>query len=111
MSDAKADLQAAKARLMAFSRAAPSVMQGFAAVSKAASAPGRFDAAERELIAISIAVAKGCEDCLLYHAEAARRHGADEAQLIEALEVAVEMGGGPAVMYAAKALQIFRDLG
>ncbi|NGQ92433.1 carboxymuconolactone decarboxylase family protein [Rhodobacter sp. HX-7-19] len=111
MSDSKAELQAAKARLAAFSRAAPALMQGFGAVSKAATTAGRFDAAERELIALAIAAAKGCEDCLLYHADAARRHGADEAQLIEALEIAVEMGGGPAVMYAAKALQIFRDLG
>lgn len=111
MSDSKAELQAAKARLAAFSRAAPALMQGFGAVSKAATTAGRFDAAERELIALAIAAAKGCEDCLLYYADAARRHGADEAQLIEALEIAVEMGGGPAVMYAAKALQIFRDLG
>lgn len=111
MPDTKADLTAAKARLAAFSRTAPALMQGFGAVSRAATAPGRFDAAERELIALAIAAAKGCEDCLLYHAEAARRHGADEGQLVEALEVAVEMGGGPAVMYAAKALQIFRDLG
>ena len=33
-----------------------------------------------------------------------------EADLIEALEVAVEMGGGPAVMYSGKALAAFRAL-
>ncbi|WP_266065005.1 carboxymuconolactone decarboxylase family protein [Brucella intermedia] len=42
--------------------------------------------------------------------DAAVRHGASEQELIETLEVAVEMGGGPAVMYAGKALEVFRDL-
>ena len=38
------------------------------------------------------------------------RLGADEMALVEALEVAVEMGGGPAVMYASKALDAFRAI-
>jgi len=46
----------------------------------------------------------------LYHVDAARRHGATEPELVEALEVAVEMGGGPAIMYAGKALEAFRKL-
>ncbi|WP_328593052.1 carboxymuconolactone decarboxylase family protein [Brucella tritici] len=62
------------------------------------------------MIAVSIAVAKGCEDCILYHVDAAIRHGATEPELVEVLEVAVEMGGGPAVMYAGKALEVFRGL-
>lgn len=110
MADTKAALTAAKQRMGAFAKAAPGAMKGFGELSRAATAPGRFDAAEKELIAVAIAVSKGCEDCLLYHVDAARRHGADEAQLVEALEVAVEMGGGPAVTYAGKALQIYRDL-
>ena len=57
-----------------------------------------------------LAVAKGCDDCILYHVDGARRHGAEEADLIEALEIAVEMGGGPALMYAGKALEVFRGL-
>ncbi|MFV0490602.1 MAG: carboxymuconolactone decarboxylase family protein [Pseudorhodobacter sp.] len=104
------NLRAARTRLGAFSRAAPAVMQGFGAVSKAATAPGAFSSAERELIAVAISVAKGCDDCILYHTEAAKRHGAQEDALIEALEVAVEMGGGPAVMYASKALSAWKEL-
>ncbi|MDZ4310735.1 MAG: carboxymuconolactone decarboxylase family protein [Cypionkella sp.] len=110
MTDAKADLAAAKTRLGGLAKAAPSLMQSFAGISKVATTPGQFSAAQKELIAVAIAVAKGCEDCILYHLDAARRHGADEAALIEALEVAVEMGGGPAVMYGAKALDAWRNL-
>lgn len=110
MADAKQALAAAKTRLGLFAKASPGVMKGFAEVSRAATVPGQFSPSQKELMAVAISVAKGCEDCILYHADAARRHGADEAALIEALEVAVEMGGGPAVMYAGKALEAFRGL-
>lgn len=110
MADTPADLAAAKARLGAFAKSAPALMQGFAAISRQAAQAGGFSAAQKELVAVAISVAKGCEDCILYHLDAARRHGATESDLIEALEVAVEMGGGPAIMYSAKALEAFRKL-
>lgn len=110
MSDVKDRLKAAKGRMGAFSESAGALMQGFAAVARAANAEGRFDPGQRELIAVALSVAKGCDDCILYHVEAAKRHGAEEEALIEALEVAVEMGGGPAVMYAGRALEAWRAL-
>jgi len=108
--NASQDLKDAKARMAAFSKASPDLFEGFAKVSKAATRSGSFSSAQKELIATAISVAKGCDDCILYHVDAARRHGADEAALVEALEIAVEMGGGPAVMYAGKALEAFRSL-
>lgn len=111
MVDATKKLSAAKARLGNFAKAAPALMQGFGAISRQATQAGRLSPAWKELMAVAIAVSKGCEDCILYHLDAARRHGAEEADLIEALEVAVEMGGGPAIMYSGKALDAFRKLG
>lgn len=110
MADAKTDLSQAKARLAALAKAAPGLMQGFAGLSRLATAPGLFSPAQKELIAAAMAVTKGCEDCILYHLDAARRHGAEKAMLIEVLEIAVEMGGGPAVIHAAKALDAWRGL-
>ena len=46
----------------------------------------------------------------MYYIEATKSHGAEEAAHVEALEIAVEMGGGPAIMYAGKALEAFRRL-
>lgn len=103
-------LNAAKARIGAFAKESPALFEGFRRISVAATKTGAFDAAQKELIATTVAVTQGCEDCILYHVEAAKQHGADEAALIEALEVAVEMGGGPAIMYAGKALEAFRAL-
>ena len=107
--DAGEKLTAAKGRMHAFAKASPDLMKGFGQLSKAATADGRFNAAQKELLATAIAVVQGCEDCILYHVDAARKHGAEEADLVEALGVAVEMGGGPALMYAGKALDVFRS--
>jgi AhpD family alkylhydroperoxidase len=110
MSDAKEKLNAAKGRLGALAKETPDLFQGFIKISKTATRDGQFTAAQKELVATAVAVTQGCDDCILYHVDAAKRLGADEAILIEALEVAVEMGGGPAVMYAGKALDAFRNL-
>lgn len=110
MTDSATRLKAAKARMGSIAKATPGLMEGFIKVSKQATAAGQFTSAQKELIATAIAVAKGCEDCILYHVDGARRHGAEEADLIEALEVAIEMGGGPALMYAGKALEAFRGV-
>jgi AhpD family alkylhydroperoxidase len=107
MSDAKEKLNAAKGRLGALAKETPDL---FIKISKTATREGQFTAAQKELVATAVAVTQGCDDCILYHVDAAKRLGADEAILIEALEVAVEMGGGPAVMYAGKALDAFRNL-
>lgn len=103
-------LKAAKGRLRDFASTSPELMQGFGKISKVATSAGNFSAAQKELIATAIAVTQGCEDCILFHVDGAKRHGAVEADLTEALAVAVEMGGGPAVMYAGKALAAFREL-
>lgn len=110
MSHSKDRLKAAKTRVGAFSKAAPDVMKAFSGVSKVATKAGEFDAGQRELIAVALAVATHCDDCIVYHVEAAKKHGASEDALIEVLEVAVEMGGGPAVMYASRAHEAWQNI-
>ncbi|OLP54785.1 hypothetical protein BJF92_13315 [Rhizobium rhizosphaerae] len=110
MSDARQKLKDAQGRIGLLAKASPDLFAGFTRVSKAAAASGRMTAAQKELVAVALAVSKGCEDCILYHVDAALRHGAEEADLVEVLDVAVEMGGGPAVMYGAKALEVLRAL-
>lgn len=106
----KENLSLAKARMGAFAKASPSLFQGFQKIASTATRDGTFSAAQKELMATAIAVTQGCEDCILYHVDAAKAQGIEEDALIEALEVAVEMGGGPAIMYAGKALEAFHNL-
>ena len=100
----KDKLSAAKTRIGAFAKASPALFQGFQKISSTVTRGGAFDLAQKELIATASAVTQGCEDCILYHNEAAKSHGAEEADLIEAPAIAVEMGGGPAIRYAARNL-------
>lgn len=83
------------------------VMKGFGALSRAAMAPGALDARTKELIALSIGVAQRCDGCIGFHTKALVQMGTSEAELQEMLAVAVYMGGGPSLMYAANALAAF----
>jgi AhpD family alkylhydroperoxidase len=90
-------------------RASVQVMQGFNALGKAALAPGAIDARTKELIALAIGVAARCDGCIGFHTQALARLGATRAQVHEALGIAVYMGGGPSLMYAANAVAAFDE--
>ena len=85
------------------------LMQGFGALSRAALAPGALDEKTKELIAMAIGVASRCDACLGFHAKALVRLGATPEEFREMLGVAVYMGGGPSLMYAANALAAFEE--
>lgn len=64
----------------------------------------------KELIATGISVATNCESCMQWHIEQAARAGATPAELLEAVEVAIEMAGGPGTVSARFALEIMDNL-
>lgn len=95
------ELQGSMVRL---GREIPGPVGGFANLHKAATTSGTLDARVKELIALGIAVAMRCEPCIAYHVHDAVKAGANHAEILEALGVAMMMGGGPATMYACEAL-------
>ena len=60
-------------------------------------------------LAMALSVAARCDPCVGYHAKALVELGASRAQVAEALGMAVYMGGGPSLMYAAKASAAFDE--
>lgn len=60
----------------------------------------------KELIAIGISVAIDCESCMEWHITQAARDGATRQEVLEAVEVAMEMAGGPATASARFALEV-----
>lgn len=88
----------------------PEVMSGFSAVAKAALNPGPLEAKTKELIALGISVAIRCDDCIGFHAKAALDKGATREEVMETLGMAIYMGAGPSVMYAAHAVTAFDQL-
>ncbi|MFW9784966.1 MAG: carboxymuconolactone decarboxylase family protein, partial [Candidatus Heimdallarchaeota archaeon] len=53
-----------------------------------------------------ISVVINCESCMEWHIAEALKSGATEDQIIEAIEVAIEMGGGPATVTSRFALKV-----
>lgn len=95
------------AQLRTLRGGAPEVMKAFAGMAQAAVAPKALDSKTKELIALGIAVAIRCDDCIGFHVKAARQHGATRDEVLEALGMAIYMGAGPSVMYATHALAAF----
>ena len=87
----------------------PETMRGFSALAQAAGKPGVLDAKTKELIALGIGVAARCDGCIGFHTQALARLGATRAEVHEVLGIAVYMGGGPALMYAANAVAAFDE--
>jgi AhpD family alkylhydroperoxidase len=86
-------------------RAIPDEMAGFGQLHRAAVADGALPAKMRELIALAIGIAAHCEGCIAYHVHDALGAGATEEEVLDAIGVAVMMGGGPGAIYAAEAVQ------
>ncbi|MCG8316959.1 MAG: carboxymuconolactone decarboxylase family protein [Pseudomonadales bacterium] len=70
---------------------------------------GALDEKTKELIALAIGVSKHCDGCVGFHTKKLAHLGASEAEVAEALSVAIYMGGGPSLMTAAEAMQGFKD--
>ena len=87
----------------------PDVMQGFTALAQAATRDGALDKKTKELIALALGVAAHCDGCIGFHAEALVGLGASRAEVEEALGMAIYMGGGPSLMYAAEALSAYEE--
>ena len=63
----------------------------------------------RGFSAMALSVSSRCDPCIGYHAQALVKFGASRAELAEMLGMAVYMGGGPSLMYAAKASAAFDE--
>jgi AhpD family alkylhydroperoxidase len=87
----------------------PDTMQAFSALAAAATREGALDKKTKELIALALGVAARCEGCIGFHAEALVRLGATRQEVEETLGMAVYMGGGPSLMYAANAIGAFEQ--
>ena len=79
-------------------------MQGFSAMAQAATADGVLDKKTKELIALAIGVSTRCDGCIGFHVKALVELGATKQEVEETLAMAIYMGGGPSLMYAADAM-------
>lgn len=85
----------------------PEVTKAFSAMAKAATEAGALDTRTKELIALAVSVAIRCDGCVAFHSEAALRQGATREELMETMGMALYMGAGPSLMYAAQAVEAY----
>lgn len=88
---------------------APETEAAFDAFSKRVFADGALPAKMKQIIAVAVAHVTQCPYCIRGHTKAALRHGASEAELMEAIWVAAEMRAGGAYAHAALSLTAMEE--
>lgn len=87
----------------------PETMKGFSGMAQGACASGVLDEKTKELIAMGIAIALRCDGCIGFHTKTLVKLGISRQEFVEMLAVAIYMGGGPSLMYAAQALDAWEQ--
>ena len=99
-----------RSELRALNKLNPETAKGFAALSVGAMTDGALDKKTREFVALAIAITQRCEPCVTLHVDALIKMGAAREEVGSVLAMAVQMGGGPALMYAAHALAAWDEM-
>lgn len=103
-------LKEARANSAGLASAAPDTMRAFSTMVQSANRNDALDKKTKELMATAIAICIRCDGCIAFHVSGAIKHGATRQEITETIEVAIEMGGGPAMVYGGLALEAFDQL-
>ncbi len=82
------------------------VYRSFLEMEKNTYKDGKLSKLQKELIAIGISVVINCESCMEWHIKQALDGGATKEEILEAIDVGIEMGGGPATVSARFAMSV-----
>lgn len=99
-----------KNQLRRLNGAIPDAARAFGGLGKAVKGGGVLEFKTKEFVALGIAVALRCEACIVLHIEALIRAEATRDEIGDVLAMSIQMGGGPAMMYAAKAMECYDAL-
>lgn len=106
----KAKITEMRNELRVMNKTIPEATAGFGVLSKAVKENGPLDVKQKEFIALGMAVVLRCEPCIMFHVEALMKAGGTREELGDVLAMAIQMGGGPGVMYAGHALACWDEL-
>lgn len=81
-----------------------STYNSFLQLEKKAFQEGKVPLRYKELMALSISIVTKCEPCIEWHVQQAYLAGASDQEIYETIDIAIEMGGGPAAAYSRFAL-------
>jgi len=83
---------------------APEIHEAFETFSRAVFRARALDEKTKQLIAVAVAHTTQCPYCIAGHAKLARRKGASDEEIMEAIWVAAEMRAGGAYAHSTVAL-------
>lgn len=89
---------------------APHTHEAFEAFSRAVFADGALPGLTKQLLAVAVAHTTQCPYCIKGHTRLARRAGASDEQIMEAIWVAAEMRAGAAYAHATLALETLEEM-
>jgi len=82
----------------------------FFALDTQAYAPGALDAKTKELLGLASSAVLRCDDCILYHIIRCVEEGATDDEIIEALSIALVVGGSILVPHLRRAIDRLDEL-
>jgi len=85
----------------------PEVLKSMYAYRRIVFKDGALSSKEKELIALALSCVSKCEKCFAHHAEEAKKQGATEREMLEAIEVAMYMTGPSAMIWTEEIDKIF----
>jgi AhpD family alkylhydroperoxidase len=103
--DYVADHQHLEEQITRLAEALPGPMAAFVDLHEQGVLEGALGSKFKELIALGIGIAVRCDGCIAYHVHDALQAGATHQEVLEAIGVAILMGGAPAVVYGTQALE------
>lgn len=103
-------LSATRAGLRNLNGAIPDTAKAFGALGRSIKQGGTLYYKTREFVALGISIADRCGPCISLHVKALAKAGTTRDEVAGVLGMCIQMGGGPSMMYAAKALDCFDEL-
>lgn len=91
-------------RIGNLSKLTPETIKGYQTLSTAGGKTNQLDAKIRELISLAVAVTLRCDGCIVVHTTEAKKLGATNEEIAEALGVAIAMNAGAALVYSARVM-------
>ena len=85
----------------------PETVRGYGTMGSAGQKTGHLDAKTRELIAVAVSITLRCDGCITVHTDNARKLGATQEEVAEALDVALSVNAAAALVYSTRALDAY----
>ncbi len=92
-----------------YGKGSPNMMQSFMKMHHIGGTDGALLAKHKELICLGIAIHTQCEGCIVCHVHDALEAGASHDEIVESIDTAIIMGGGPCIVYGSKAFSALQE--